>query len=75
MTKPLLGLTKDLKGFGEYGIRYRFFYALCRGVVSQTFTNNWINGTLYTPPVQIRSIYDGDNTLKKTIYCKDICFL
>ena len=74
MTKPLVGLPKDLQGFGEYGIRYRFFYALCRGVVSQTFTNNWINGTMYTPPIQVRSIYDGNNEVKKTIYCKEFVF-
>ena len=74
VTKPIVSLAKDLKGFAEYGIRYRFFYALCRGVVSQTFTNNWINGTLYTPPIQIRSTYDGDNVLKNTIYCKEFVF-
>lgn len=74
MTKPLVGLAKDLLQFGEYGIRYRFFYALCRGVVSQTFTNNWVNGTLYMPPIQVRSIFDGNNVVRKTIYCKEFVF-
>jgi hypothetical protein len=74
MTKPLVSLPKDLLGFTEYGVRYKFFYALCRGVLSQTFTNNWINGTLYTPPIQTRTVYDGQNRPVRTTYCKEFVY-
>jgi hypothetical protein len=74
MTKPLVSLPKDLLGFTEYGVRYRFFYALCRGVLSQTFTNNWVNGTLYTPPIQTRTVYDGQNKPVRTTYCKEFVY-
>jgi hypothetical protein len=74
MTKPLVSLPKDLVGFNEYGVRYRFFYALCRGVLSQTFSNNWINGTLYTPPIQTRTVYNGNNEPIRTTYCKEFVY-
>jgi hypothetical protein len=31
----------------EWITRFRLTFAACRGVFSQTFQNNWINGTLY----------------------------
>ncbi len=61
MTKPLVSLVKDLTAFGEWGYRFRFFYGLCRGVLAQTFTNNWVNGSLYTFPIQVDTFFGSDN--------------
>ena len=61
MTKPLISLGKDLTAFGEWGYRFRFFYGLCRGVLAQTFTNNWVNGSLYTFPIQVDTFFGSDN--------------
>jgi hypothetical protein len=61
MTKPLVSLGKDLTAFGEWGYRFRFFYGLCRGVLAQTFTNNWVNGSLYTFPIQVDTFFGSDN--------------
>ena len=61
MTKPLVSLGTDLKAFGEWGYRFRFFYGLCRGVLAQTFTNNWVNGSLYTFPIQVDTFFGSDN--------------
>jgi hypothetical protein len=41
--EPLKGLSSDIEKFGEYVFRFRFFYALCQGVLSNVFNNNWIN--------------------------------
>lgn len=85
-TNPLFGVAKDVKYFQEWGYRFRFFYGICRGVLSQSFTNNWINGTLYAFPIQVDTIYDKNNnpnlkgyrTLifrkKKESYCKDTVY-
>jgi len=67
-------LQKDLRAFAEWGVRFRFFYALCRGVLSQTFTNNWINGTLFTIPIQTRAIYGPDDKLKDFLFCKEMVY-
>ena len=61
MTKPLISLGQDLSSFAEWGFRFRFFYGLCRGVLAQTFTNNWVNGSLYTFPIQVDTFFGTDN--------------
>ena len=61
MDKPLIGLPGDIIRFSEWAYRFRFFYGLCRGVLSQSFTNNWINGTLYAFPIQVNTYFDQQN--------------
>jgi hypothetical protein len=70
----LIDLPKDLVNFNEWGLRYRFFYALCQGVVSQTFSNNWVNGTLYAFPFAIRTLYGGNNQISRRVFCKDLIY-
>ena len=61
MNRPLRDLGKDLKSFAEWGFRFRFFYGLCRGVLSQSFVNNWVNGSLYAFPIQVDTYFDNKN--------------
>jgi hypothetical protein len=56
--KPLTDLTKDLGTFAEWGYRFRFNYGLCRGVLAQSFTNNWVNGSLYMFPLQVDTSFN-----------------
>jgi hypothetical protein len=56
--EPLIGLPGDLALFAEWGYRFRFNYGLCRGVLSQSFTNNWVNGSLYMFPIQADTQFD-----------------
>ena len=74
MERPLLDLSKDLKSFGEWGYRFRFFYGLCRGVLSQMFVNNWVNGTLYSFPIQVDTYFDKDNKPLPPEFCKDLIY-
>jgi hypothetical protein len=74
VNKPLLDLGKDLKNFLEWSYRFRFFYALCRGVLSQTFTNNWVNGSLYMFPLQVDTFYDKQNKPKTPIFCNHLSY-
>ena len=61
MNRPLFDLTKDIETFGEWGYRLRFYYGLCRGVLAQSFVNNWVNGSLYMFPIQVDTFYDINN--------------
>jgi hypothetical protein len=74
MERPLVDLKKDLKSLGEWGFRFRFFYGLCRGVLSQMFVNNWVNGALYTYPIQVDTYYDKNNKPKPPEFCKDLIY-
>jgi hypothetical protein len=73
-TRPLVGLRRDLQYFTEWGTRYKFFYAMCRGVLSQTFTNNWVNGTLFAFPIQVDTTFNSQNRPNDPVFCKDIVF-
>lgn len=57
----ILDIPKDIQNFSEWSYRFRFFYALCRGVLSQSFMNNWVNGSLYAFPIQVDTFYDRQN--------------
>jgi hypothetical protein len=76
MKKPLVDLFngKDLKAWSEWGYRFRFFYGLCRGVLSQTFVNNWVNGTLYAYPIQVDTYYNKQNKPTAPVFCKDTIY-
>ena len=65
---------KDYKTFAEWGFRFRFFYGLCRGVLSQAFVNNWINGSLYMFPIQVDTYYDKNNQPKTPIFCNTLAY-
>lgn len=70
----LFGLFDDIELFSEWAYRFRFFYGLCRGVLSQTFTNNWVNGTLFAFPIQINTRYDKKNNPEPPVFCENLVY-
>jgi hypothetical protein len=68
------GLFDDITLFSEWAYRFRFFYGLCRGVLSQSFTNNWINGSLFAFPIQVNTEYDKNNKPKPPEYCENLVY-
>jgi hypothetical protein len=74
VVNPWTDLKNDLKTFSEWGFRFRFFYGLCRGVLSQTFTNNWVNGSLYTFPIQVDTYFDQQNKPLPPQFAKELVY-
>jgi len=75
LRRPLTDLNKDIgQTFPEWGYRFRFFYALCRGVLSQSFMNNWINGALYAYPIQVTTYYNNQNKAEYPRFCQGIAY-
>lgn len=72
--KPLIDIRKDIRNFNEWAYRYRFFYGLCRGVLSQTFTNNWINGTLFAFPIQVDITFNSRNKANPPNFPKKLIY-
>jgi hypothetical protein len=72
----LVEFGADARLFMEWKTRFTLVFATCRGVFAQTFQNNWINGTLYMPSFNKRSIYPPNNltniSTPKYEYCRDI---
>ena len=71
--EPLIGIPGDLELFAEWGYRFRFNYALCRGVLAQSFTNNWVNGSLYMFPIQADVVFDEVGT-PTSVFAKQLVF-
>lgn len=74
VNRPLIDLGKDFKTWSEWGYRFRFFYGLCRGVLSQSFMNNWINGSFYMFPIQVDTSFDKQNKPERPIFCSDVVY-
>ena len=74
LNEPLTDLQKDINSFAEWGYRFRFFYGLCRGVLSQTFTNNWVNGSLFTFPIQVDTYFDQQNKPLPPKFAKELVY-
>ncbi len=74
LRRPLADLGKDINNFNEWGYRFRFFYGLCRGVLSQSFMNNWINGSLYFFPIQVDTFYNRQNKVAQVRFCEDVVY-
>jgi len=70
-------IREDFQSITEWRARFRMMFALCNNVVSLTFVNNWINGSLYMFAFQKDNVYGND--INKTtftsnpryVYCKD----
>ena len=63
----------DIRSIVEWVQRLKLTFAMCFDIFSQTFSNNWINGTLYAFPFQMATFFDSDNQPFKE-YCKDTIF-
>ena len=64
--------SDDAKLFLEWKTRFTVTFAACRGIFSQTFQNNWINGVLYMFSFNKSTQYSlsqPDEPIYK--YCKD----
>lgn len=74
VNNPLIDLVQDLKTFAEWGFRFRFFYGLCRGVLSQSFMNNWVNGSLYMFPIQVDIYYNSNNQPSTPVFADEVVY-
>lgn len=69
---PVLGLIDDAIILAEWIARLRFTWALCQGVLNESFYNNWINGTLFMYPFQQYLLYDRKNKVKSSRHCDKV---
>jgi hypothetical protein len=69
----LTTIEDDFATYAEWSFRFRFFYGLCRGVLSQSFMNNWVSGSLYMFPIQVDTRYNNKNQAYSR-YCSDLVY-
>jgi hypothetical protein len=69
----LATIVDDFATYSEWSFRFRFFYGLCRGVLSQSFVNNWVSGSLYMFPIQVDTRYNIRNQAF-SLFCRDLVY-
>lgn len=67
-------LPKDLELINEWSNRNKISNAVCLGVFSHSFSNNWINGTLFAYPFENKRFFDSQNQ-PYSIFCKSLIYL
>ena len=82
VNQPITTLVSDFDSLGQWLQRFRMNFAICRGVLSRTFVNSWLNGTLFAFPFQSGVFFDRNNKAYnrtkdifgnvKYLYCGDL---
>ena len=70
-TVPFFSLLGDLLSVQpEWQSRLNINFAACRNVWSDSFANNWVNGTLFAFPFKTSTYYDSNNRAQSD-HCKE----
>jgi hypothetical protein len=70
-TVPFFSLVGDLFSVQpEWQSRLNINFAACRNTWSDSFANNWINGTLFAFPFKTSTYYDSNNRAQSD-HCKE----
>jgi hypothetical protein len=65
----IVSIPKDITYFFEWKARFRMVFAACRGIFSQVFQNNWVNGSLYMFSLKKQTIFNVTGQPKKYKFC------
>lgn len=71
----LINIKEDFDTWQEFIVRFKFFFALCQGVLSQVFNNNWINGTLFTFSFKVDTFFNNQNKVSGRKFCTNAVML
>jgi hypothetical protein len=63
----------DIASAVEWTRRTVLNFSLCFEIYSHTFSNNWINGTLYHYPFQLNTVFGRDNEPVRD-YCRHVIY-
>lgn len=73
VTTIITSIPTDLRIVTEWAARTNIVFGACRNVFSHTFTNNWINGTLYAFAFKNNYTFDSQNNLNVNV-CSDLIY-
>jgi len=73
VSRPLLSIYRDFQFTIEWIQRVKVNTAACFNVFSHTFSNNWINGTLYAFPFENITNFTPENKPIRN-YCKSLIY-
>jgi len=74
ISKPFDSFKVDIESVKEWAARLKMNLAVCLDVFSHTFSNQYINGTLYAYPFKNNRFFDLNNR-PFSEYCSDVVYL
>ena len=78
---PIFTILSDYNSLYQWLQRFKLNFAICRGVLSHTFVNSWVNGSLFAFPFTSKVFFDKNNkpynrtvsgNTVKYLYCGDL---
>jgi len=74
VSRFFITFPQDVKSIIEWSQRTKINNAVCFNVFSHSFSNQWINGTLYAYPFNNKRVFTGANNRPYSIFCKDTIY-
>jgi hypothetical protein len=74
VSRFFLTIGQDTKSIIEWSQRTKINNAVCFNVFSHSFSNQWINGTLYAYPFNNKRVFTGIGNRPYSIFCKDTIY-
>ena len=74
VSRSFLSLPRDIALITEWTNRNKISNAICLDVFSHSFSNNWINGTLFAYPFENKRFFDSQNQ-PFSVFCKSLIYL
>ena len=73
VSKLIATIPEDTKSIIEWSQRIKVNNAVCFNVFSHSFSNQWINGTLYAYPFNNKRVFNVQNQ-PFSVFCKDTIY-
>jgi hypothetical protein len=73
VSRSFLSLPRDITLIQEWSTRNKISNAICLDVFSHSFSNNWINGTLFAYPFENKRLFDSNNQ-PFSVFCKTLIY-
>jgi hypothetical protein len=74
VSRLFVTLLPDIKSIIEWTQRNKINNAVCQNVFSHSFSNQWINGTLYAYPFNNKRVFAIGTQKPYSIFCKDTIY-
>jgi hypothetical protein len=74
ISELIVTIPDDIRSIVEWSQRVKLNNAVCFNVFSHSFSNQWINGTLYAYPFNNKRVFAGSNNRPYSIFCKDTIY-
>jgi hypothetical protein len=74
VSKLIATIPDDIRSIVEWSQRVKVNNAVCFNVFSHSFSNQWINGTLYAYPFNNKRVFTGTDNRPYSIFCRDTIY-